>query len=616
MIIFKDSDHSYLNTDTNEKYCSVTTLVGKYKTPFDTEYWSKYKAIEALLPNFRFFLKLYRRDLHKLEHKLLSTSEEESYGLDILQTYKEKVLWFQQSWQKEKELGCEKGTAYHDFKEQDSYIRRLELNPFTNSIYTVFERPVNKILGIDNQSLLDNLYHLKDGVYPELLIWNHFFKIAGQSDRVFIETINNIRWIDIDDYKGLALDTPIATINGWKLIKDIEINDTIFDGKGHPTKVKNVSEIHYNPCYKITFDTNDEIICDHEHKWILNYKKSKGNFLEKEYTTEEIYNNFFKFKLKHIPRIECTNLKLQDSILPIDPYILGVWLGDGNSCCGTITNLNINTWKEIKKRGYKISHNLSSTLEDKIDKAETRTIYGLYTQLKKLKLLQNKHIPDIYLRASHSQRLDLLRGFMDADGHLNRSRKRCVMVTTKIWQCEALSTLVSSLGFKPTIIPATTSGFGKINIPTWHITFTPTENPFLSRNKDYFKVIGSEIGKYSKYRIIKSIEKINTVPTKCLEVDSPDHTYLAGKNFIKTHNTNKKIKSTGYNKMQFPLENLSDCEISHYSLQLSTYAYMLEEMGFKIRNLGLSHYDTPIKLEYIKQDAKKMLNHYHLRSSK
>ena len=49
----------------------------------------------------------------------------------------------------------------------------------------------------------------------------------------------------------------------------------------------------------------------------------------------------------------------------------------------------------------------------------SRTIYGISPELRKLNLISNKHIPDIYLRADYNQRLDLLRGYMDGDGSVS-----------------------------------------------------------------------------------------------------------------------------------------------------------------------------------------------------
>ena len=95
--------------------------------------------------------------------------------------------------------------------------------------------------------------------------------------------------------------------------------------------------------------------------------------------------------------------------------------------------------------------------------------------------------------------------------------------------------------------------------------------------------------------------------------------------FLVDHKTNEKIdmkggfdsftKSTA--KMKYPLNNLEDCNFMHYTLQLSTYAWMLEKLNpeFVIKDLILNHYDhqgnnTLYHCEYLKHDVEKMLYHY------
>ena len=138
-------------------------------------------------------------------------------------------------------------------------------------------------------------------------------------------------------------------------------------------------------------------------------------------TTSEIYeylnilNKSGKKWSQKLPKIKISkslnNKKLE---LPIDPYVLGVWLGDGNSIDSKITNMNSDIWSEIEKRGYTVGQDVS---QGGAGKASTRTIFNILKILRNLNLLQNKHIPDIYLQSSYEQRLDLLRGFMDADGY-------------------------------------------------------------------------------------------------------------------------------------------------------------------------------------------------------
>lgn len=95
--------------------------------------------------------------------------------------------------------------------------------------------------------------------------------------------------------------------------------------------------------------------------------------------------------------------------------------------------------------------------------------------------------------------------------------------------------------------------------------------------------------------------------------------------YICDFKTNREIKKTSYynkNKkshemMKFPLNNLQDCSYSHYQLQLSTYAYLLQQINpeYNIKKLLLYHIDhdgneTIIPCEYLKDDVERMLKHY------
>jgi hypothetical protein len=431
---------------------------------------------------------------------------------------------------------------------------------------------------------------LQDGIYPEHMVYLKSAGVCGQSD--LVEVINGK--VYITDYKGLALDTIIPTPEGYKLMQDIQVGDKIFDGNGKVTTVENVSEVHYNPCFKLVFDTNDELVADHEHKWVVTERQIKGkahssSYVDVEKTTEELYHDLLAGKKL---RIKCINdLELQEKELPIDPYVFGAWLGDGAKSCGMITNMNDKVWNEIEKRGYTLGNDVS---QGGAGQAVSRTVLGMYTTLKEMGVLNDKHIPELYMTASRSQRLDLLRGFMDTDGHYNKTRSRCVMVTTQKWQAEALSALVASLGWKPTTIIAKTKCTNCDNVKdvtAYHVGFKVVgENPFLTRNQD----IVSKERVQSNYRYIRRIEKVETVPTKCLAVNSPDHTYLAGRTYIKTHNTNKEIKTASFKnwegisqKMNPPVSHLDDCNYNHYNLQLSLYMYMILKHNPKLEFGGL-----------------------------
>lgn len=654
-VFINKEGHRYCRGSNCEiSYSSVSEVIGKYKIPYNAEYWSIYKAYQKVLMNriqaqiphlavsglekrskemMRNSLFEYTSNpdnkcvinsgenmealLYAIKKDNIDIAELEAATMDILDLWKDK-----------KDTSITKGNMYHRVREITAINNGYELNAFDHKRYDLHLEKLAEAYVIDENAhrtlqealvwsldfseekrvITDDPYNdLPDGFYPELMISDDEYLVAGTADRIFFETIFGERFVDIDDYKGFALDTPIATETGWKTIGEIIVGDKIFDGSGNITSVKNVSKIHYNPCYEIKFDTNDELVCDHEHRWVISERAKNGIYTDKEITTDEMFS---LYNSNSTIRIKCEAITLPEKDLPIDPYVLGVWLGDGNRCAGTITNVNKDVWLEIESRGYNVSKDISSE-----DRACNRTVYGLQVELKKLNLLKNKHIPDIYLRSSHNQRLDLLRGLMDADGSFNKIRKRCVMNTTSKEQVHGLVTLASSLGYKPTVIEYKGTGFGK-SFDGYAICFSPSDNPFLVRNLDYLEVM-TNVRSMNKYRLVTDIKKIETVPTKCLAVESELKTYLVGYSFIKTHNTNidipKKsffVRGQGYKMMQYPVENLMDCKHSYYNLQTSIYAYLLERKGFTVRNVGYHHLNTLNKCEYLRTEAMNVLEDF------
>lgn len=540
-ILFSEKDHKYyLDVQPDKPFTSVSKVLSSIKKPFDSDYWSKKKAVEA--------------------------------GI----TQKE-IL---DQWKTKSQHACSLGSHVHKLFEDDLISKGAKVHKEHDGLKEAFS--------------LKELQNLEDGIYPELIIPHIPSWTIGTADYIRIEGKDFF----IEDLKGFSLDTPIATNEGWKTIGELNVGDLIFDGNGDLTKIKKISPIHYNPCYKITFDSNDELICDHEHKWVVNMRlqnsKEHHKYITGEFTTLELEEKFIQ---GYTMNIDCVAINLPDVELPLDPYILGLWLGDGNNTCGTLTCMNDDIWKEIKNRGFDVSvdHNRNN------NKAESRTIFGISTKLRELNLIGNKHIPNIYLRSSHNQRLALLRGFMDADGHFHQKRKRNVTATTKLWQANAFVELISSLGFKPTVLKCKTSGFGKVNIPSYTINFTSKVSPFLSRNKNYEEVVKGKNFYESKYRYIKKIERIDTVPTKCLAVESETHTYLAGKSFIRTHNTNEDLqlepkkyykKELGYADYTYllaPVGHIIETKFNVYQLQLSLYSYYLECLGYNFKGGIIRH---------------------------
>lgn len=610
-VAFNDQSHTYFNLeDDSIKYVSVTTMIEKFGQPFAKEFWSAYKALEKILP----------KDEWAIEKKSLLNTKK--FDMDILEAHNIDIDTFNKeqqaildTWQEENTKSCERGTKIHANLENSMYKKKKNIDLAKFQVGGKFEC-------VKDKTELD----LENGVYPEYLIsWDSpsgKLHVAGQIDLIAKQG----NCITILDWKGLPLDTEIPTLEGWSTIAELEEGDTIFDKDGKPTKIIHKSEIHTNPCYKITFDNGDSIISDYEHRWLISFKTSKsskyhGEYKEQVMTTEELFKYLKTIQDKktsyNIPKIlNPKPLQLKEIDLPIDPYVLGCWLGDGSKQCGAITNETNNVLGEIQRRGYTLGEDISAE-----NRTSTYTILGIYPELKKLNLINNKHIPNIYQRASYKQRLDLLRGLMDTDGYYNPKRKRFVMETSQEWQCYDFIKLLSSLGIKSTKFDIIKKLNGK-EFHEYSINFSTLGlNPFLMRNQE----IEYPNRDTCTYRNIDKIEVVETVQTQCLEVDSPTHTFLCTNKMIVTHNTNKKIDTKGFfdskthktEKMKFPLGSLEECNYSHYCLQLSTYAYMLTQKHpeFIIDDLVLVHFDhndnmTVYHLPYLRDEVIRMLTFY------
>ncbi len=615
-IAFNDENHKYFDvTDLSKEYISVTTLIHRYTQDFDKDFWSAYKALEKLIP----------ADNWKIEKKSLLNTKK--FNKELLNIYNISELEFNKvqqdildEWDRKNRESCERGTKIHAELENSFYNKSKDISLQKFGIGGKFECK-------KDYSELD----LEYGVYPEYLIYREssdgILRIAGQVDLI----VKQGNEIIICDWKGLPLDTPILTSNGWSTMSELQVGDKVFDKDGNICNITVKSAVHHNPCCKINFDNSESIVADIDHRWLVSFKlqkptkKNPDGYEHKVMTTIELktyLESIEKRTTNNIPRIlNAKPINTNKKKLPLDPYLLGVWLGDGSKNCGIITQAtNSPIWEELKSRGYTFSKNLNHNSERA--GIDMRTVYGIRGILDYLGILDNKHIPEEYFLASYEQRLDLLRGLMDTDGYYHPTRHRFVMNTSQDWQVFDLRKLLGTLGIKSTIFKTTHICDGK-KFDGWDLCFTTYDiNPFLTRNQEIDQNYKKD---KSTFRNIISIEDIETVPTQCIAVDSPSHTYLCTHSLIVTHNTNEEIKQkAGFNtqtkstaKMKYPLNTLDDSNFWHYTLQLSTYAWMLQKINpnFIIKDLILYHFDhkgkeTLYHCEYLKGEVERMLYHY------
>ncbi len=491
---FVESAHKYLDTrDEGRDFISVTQLIERYTQPYDSAFWSAYKAIEKIVQPSAW---------PALKKALLSTKAFDHRFLEIYHVPHEKFDETREgildAWAKENKDSLDRGTKIHQQIENSCYDGTVDLKPL--GLEGSYEC-------LKDHSELD----LENAIYPEYLLSREsddgILRIAGQADMIVKE--GNL--ITIIDHKGLPTETPILTTVGWTTLDLLEVGDQVYDMDGKPCRVKAISNIHFNPCYKIHFANDETITADHEHRWLL----ADGKV------------------------VETKDLK-PGMMIPVTKPLQ------------TKTNTNASSL-------YAMGINAGRDAEY-----------------------------DIPLDLDIVQRRDFIRGLQDSAGTLKD--EEWLFDTGNKDRALRMKILFSMAGYRAV--------------------------------EEYGQLRVSAFGN----RIVDKIEELDyVVPTKCIETDSPTHTYLADYALIVTHNTNKEIKVKGYydpvkkmvEGMKYPLSHLPDTNYWHYALQLSTYAWMLRKLNpeFIIKDLILNHYDHEGKnkqyhCDYLEKEVEMMLRDY------
>ncbi len=355
---------------------------------------------------------------------------------------------------------------------------------------------------------------------------------------------------------GFALDvkTLIPTANGWTTMKNIKVGDNIFDELGNIVKVTYVSPIYYNhKCYEVTFSDGSKIITDANHKWAVDrYVGSTFKRFEKIITNTEAMSFDFKHKNRNRYAIDVAKpLKINNKDVEIDPYLLGMWLSNGNSY-----NNRITVDKKVAQKYLEIleSKNIKAKITDIHSKGNATEIvfYGIYPKIHKL-IGAKKHIPMRILRSNEKYRLELLQGLIDGDGHITKNGY-CEYYSASRKLINDVKELLLTLGLKPIIAEKKQKNKNIINGREIHqseviyrITFKAYKSNKIAKLKAY-RLTDINNGRPTETfrRRIIDVKQVLSVPVRCIEVNSKSHLYLASKNFIPTHNTEVGNNMIGY----------------------------------------------------------------------
>lgn len=320
----------------------------------------------------------------------------------------------------------------------------------------------------------------------------------------------------------------VATTKGLKKHGDLIVGDYVFGRDGTPVKVLWVSEKTRSE-YVVSFSDGAKIECHGNHEWtVYNRFRQKEETIEtKHMASSTIYNGDGKRGSRYKYHVDSNVCVMFDSRnVDLDPYVLGAWLGDGDSSCGII-HIGNNDVEIIGNSTYKFKESKGTT---------TRKFYSpeLNLLLKNNGLIKNKHIPDMYKYNSVEVRKNMIAGLIDTDGYVYHRNGRITISNTNKRIIDDAAFILRSLGqsvvvceFKPRV---SSSGIVGKKI-VYQLCFNPTMTfPTKVKRKKITKL------SINKKRAIVSIERKEGLGYgNCIQVDGG--IYLVGDTFIPTHNS-------------------------------------------------------------------------------
>ena len=356
------------------------------------------------------------------------------------------------------------------------------------------------------------------------------------------ETPINIAHLVNGAGKASSHTSKVWTPEGYKLMGDIQPGDFVLTPDGQSVEVLAKYPQGKVSIYKVSFSDGSSTEVTEDHLWEVSYN-SGGSFISKVKSTKDIKDNLTINRGRgwrySIPLVQDTDFITRE--LTIDPYLLGLLIGDGcfrHTSGIRFTNIEEDIISYVESHGFR---KVSSTKYDyhKYGK-EFRKLIQDYNLLDTL--LGDRFIPKDYLYNTREVRLSVLQGLMDTEGSIcientYNNRKddgRSIEFCSKSKQlCEDVKFLVLSLGGLASQPTLRTTYCDEFELYRIHIQVPDSLNIFrTSRKSDLFNKTSSRMSK----RFITSIEEIRKDEASCISIDHPRHLYLVD-DLICTHNT-------------------------------------------------------------------------------
>lgn len=428
-----------------------------------------------------------------------------------------------------------------------NWMREPEFQAAMRDVRAAREKKVQNAHGVklpDFPEFSDR--YLKNPLFPHQL--NAWDVISGRTPRYWHPSMQYEKGssghtiINFPPNHCPVVGTAVPTTRGLIPVEELREGDYVFDRFGKPNAVIESETIESDAeQYRVTFNTGDSFDVDASHLWLLHdLRRSNGNHLPAvEYRTDQLVEmGLLTPSGQRRWRTDNALAALHDEKdLPLDPYLFGYWLGDGDTSGSR----------------FAASEEDCDHLVAQIEAAGFTTLvrpqrggFVVYAhKMRKLLPLGNKHIPAEYMTGSCEQRLALLQGLMDSDGTISAKDSRARFVQSADLRqalADQVYELVASLGLQPRMksYAATTrlpqGGTAQAN--TVEVSFRTGDEPIFRLPRKAAKQKPPTGGKHSARRTIASIEALaERKPVQSIVVENPDSSMLIGAGHVVAHNS-------------------------------------------------------------------------------
>ncbi len=405
--------------------------------------------------------------------------------------------------------------------------------------------------------------------------------------------------------KALSLDSLLYTAGGTTTMGACQVGDRIYGPDGKLTTITYKSEIFHKPMYRLVLEDGRTIKVseDHINAVVVNTNPHNTVRLEEmNLTTKELlalplthtklgnktHRGTTTKALVHVRNTQ--PLEYPEQVLPLDPYVLGLLLGDGSLKADGSTVLHAHK-DDMAFYLTQIPYQIGTCYRDKRNNTvDSASLLGVHTAVAALGLrgcaMDQKHVPEVYFRGSIAQRQAVLAGLLDTDGTVSSGGRITFCCTSRQLTLDVAQLARSLGGTATTSLDIQRSNPRYKPIHKVEVWLQDCISVFRLPRKQQRVLQNAQRSRWLKKAgmvAVTAIEPIATEPSQCIAVDNVEHQYLTD-NYFRTHNTGVRgAKELGKRPQLAVLDDL----VSDEDARSPTIIAAIEDTIYKAVNYAL-----------------------------